>query len=119
TWGGQIDMSCRIIHGFDPQLPGIIRETLKDDKKTQELLEQMKKLEFPIPYQVLPLQDCVDLAVAMIRETITFQSLSAVVRGVGGPLDVAVITRRNKLTYVQQKELAAMLAREGKTWITQ
>jgi hypothetical protein len=106
TWGGQLELASRMIHGFDPNLPALIENTLTlDGDKKAKLREILKQLEFPIPYQVLPLQDSINLAISMLRSTIIFQSLAAGVRGVGGPLEVAVVTRVKGVKYIQKKEL--------------
>ncbi len=107
TWGGQLQVACRIIHGFDPNLINIVRNKLNLTKEQEEMLfEELKKnLEFPIPYQVLPLQDCVNLAIYLIRSTISAQDLSVGIRGVGGLIEVAAITRTAPLKYVQKKEI--------------
>ena len=105
TWGGQLQVASRLIHGFDPDLLRILRQLLNlDDKKIDQLHGALKNdLQFPIPYAVLPLQDCVDLAIFLIRTTMIAQRLAIGIRGVGGPIDVAIITRTNGLQYVQQK----------------
>lgn len=105
TWGGQLEIASRLVHGFDPALPSIVGKELNLDKKrVDELYETMRKhLQFPIPYQVLPLQDCVDLAIFLIRTTVIAQRLAIGIRGVGGPIDVAVVTRTGGLKYIQQK----------------
>lgn len=106
TWGGQLELVSRMIHGFDPALPGLIEKKLSlNTEQMGQLMESLKQLEFPIPYQMLPLQDSINLAISMLRSTITFQSLGAGVRGVGGPLEVAVITRIAGVKYIQKKEL--------------
>lgn len=107
TWGGQLQIASRIIHGYDPAIPEILRSELElDDKKVGELLQKFKqKLEFSIPYQVLPLQDCVDLAAFMVQTTMDAQGLAIGLRGVGGPIDVAIITRTNGLKYVRRKSI--------------
>lgn len=107
TWGGQLQIASRLIHGYDPGLIGILRQTLNlNEQQINQLIQALKlQLEFLVPYQVLPLQDCVDLATFMIRTTMTAQGLSIGVRGVGGPIDVAIITRTAKLEFVQQKKL--------------
>jgi hypothetical protein len=107
TWGGQLELASRMIHGFDPALPGIIERILglTENEQKVKLQEALKQLEFPIPYQVLPLQDSINLAISMLRSTITFQSLGAGVRSVGGPLEVAVVTRVKGVQYIQKKEL--------------
>ena len=107
TWGGQLQVASRLIHGFDPAIPGILQEELN---LTTEQLDRVRtlfqqRLEFTIPYQVLPLQDCVDLATFMIRTTINAQDLAISVRGVGGPIDVAVISKTRGLDHIRRKTL--------------
>lgn len=107
TWGGQLEVASRLIHGFDPAVPNVVKETLNlDDKHTDKVYKRLReKLGYPIPYRILPLQDCVDLAIFLVRVTMTAQRLAIGVRGVGGPIDVAMITRTNGLEYVQQKSI--------------
>jgi len=111
TWGGQLELVSRMIHGFDPSLPEILRQTLNLSPEQVQIVKQnLSGLEFPIPYGILPLQDCINLAISMIRSTITFQDLAGVVRGVGGPIEVTVITRTKGLEYIQKKELHGELS---------
>jgi len=106
TWGGQIQLASRLIHGYDPGLVQVLKNELKLPDETLVKIENtLKKLQFPIPYQVLPLQDCVNLATLLIRTTISAQSVSVGVRGVGGPIDIATITRTDGLQSVQAKKI--------------
>lgn len=115
TWGGQLSIPSRIVHGYDPRFLLIIQQLLNlEDDKIKEIREELKKhIEYKIPYQVLPLQDCVDLAILMIRTTIKAQALSAGLRGVGGMIEVATITRTKPLEFVQQKEVRGEFPRGG------
>jgi len=54
---------------------------------------------------MLALQDCVNLAIFFIHTTIEAQELSVGVRGVGGEIDVATVTRRDGLQFVQRKKI--------------
>jgi hypothetical protein len=110
TWGGQHDLAFRILYGFDPGVPEFLRTELK--LQPQQLEELKKKMEARfaagIPYQFLPLQDCVDLAVFLIEDTIRFQQYrTTVVRGVGGPVEVATITRDGKFQFLSHKQVGA------------
>ena len=107
TWGGQLEVASRLIHGFDPRLMDIVaaKADLNEEQAKQMHQELISNLQYPIPYQVLPLQDCVDLSIFLIRTTMLAQQLAIAVRGVGGPIDVAIITRTKGLEYVQQKEI--------------
>lgn len=107
TWGGQLQIATRIIHGWDPRYMPIIKEELGlDDQKINELTKKLKsQLEFPIPYDVLPLQDCIDLAIFLVKSTVQAQQLAIGVRGVGGPIEVAVIRRTKEVEFIQKKKL--------------
>ncbi len=115
VWGGQADLTGRLIHGYDPGLPKKIKEHLGlDNKQLKELNEKvLSGLNLSIPYQFLALQDCVDLAVAMIRVTITLQGWCIGIRGVGGEIDVATITRIDGFKAVKIKEVTAKRIAEG------
>lgn len=107
TWGGQLQVAARLIHGYDPRLRAILKNELElDEERLTSLFEVIRRhLEFSVPYRVLPLQDCVNLAVLMVRTTINALDLAVGVRGVGGPIDVAAVTRTDGLRYIQQKSL--------------
>ena len=81
--------------GLDPKAyrPGQLEEGLK------------KKLALPIPWQFLPLQDCIDLSIFLIRTTMQLQKWLVALRGVGGAIDVATVTRTDGFKIVQIKEL--------------
>ena len=105
TWGGQLQIVTRLIYGYDPGLTEIMRQKLNLDgsQLAQAFAEICPQLEFTITYQVLPLQDCIDLATFMVRTTIIAQGLAISIRGVGGPIEVATITRTQGFEYVQRK----------------
>lgn len=107
TWGGQLESTNRLIKGFDPRLPSIIQEFLKLEKaQTKDLTQHLEgKLSAQIPYQFLPLQDCVNLSIFLIRTTMEMQTWMVGIRGVGGAIDVATVTRTNGFKAIQKKEI--------------
>lgn len=107
VWGGQREYADRLLQGFDGNLPGLAKDFLKlDDTKRDELLQYLKShLQAPVPWAFLPLQDCVDLAIFLIRTTIVMQHWIVGVRGVGGAIDVAVITQANGFAEIQAKKI--------------
>jgi hypothetical protein len=106
TFGGQLELTDRILRGYDTRVLAIVRDTLHTPLGQMQNLEQaLRGLQLTIPYHLLPLQDCIDLAIFLIRTTTTAQNLSIGIRGVGGAIDVAVITKREGLNIIQRKEL--------------
>lgn len=107
SWRGQTQIANRLLNGCDPATFEVIRKALDLDEQQVERVKGAIKsqLRFPIPFPVLPLQDCIDLAIFLIRSTITAQHFAVNVRAVGGPIEVACITRIDGLKYVQKKEV--------------
>jgi hypothetical protein len=109
TWGGQHDLVYRMLNGFDMGVLPFLKSNLN---LTQEQVEALKAQLEPafvagIPYQFLPLQDCVDLAVFLIQSTISFQKFrTTVVRGVGGQVEVATVTRDGGFKFVSQRKIS-------------
>lgn len=108
TWGGQRELVDRLLQGFDPELPSLVRthRNLSDDEASELEKHLREKLNLHIPYPFLPLQDCVDLSTLLIRTTISFQTWLVGVRGVGGAVDVATVTRTRGFFPVQQKSIS-------------
>lgn len=107
TWGGQHELVNRLLSGYDAELPSILAARLQPQEFAAVMQELQARFAAAIPYQFLPLQDCVDLAAFLIRSTITFQRFRTTVRGVGGPVEVATITRATPFTFVVQKKLSS------------
>jgi hypothetical protein len=107
TWGGQHDLVYRLLYGFDIALPNLLQSHLKLTNEQLENLSEQMRIQFAagIPFQFLPLQDCVDLAVFLIRSTINFQRFRTSIRGVGGPIEVATVTRAKGFKFVAQKQI--------------
>lgn len=106
VYGGQQEYANRLIHGYDPRLIETLTTALSLTPDQQLTLKtSLEKFATPVPYQFLPLQDCIDLAIFIIRATIKMQSWILGLRGVGGAIDVATITRTKGFEYVQQKKI--------------
>lgn len=107
VWGGQREYTDRLIQGFDEAVPHLTQQHLGlTDPQRDGLRQHLRQnLQAPIPFPFLPLQDCVDVAIFLIRTTISLHSWLIGVRGVGGAIDVATITRTEGFHIVQKKEI--------------
>jgi hypothetical protein len=104
VWGGQREITDRILQGYDQQLPSIVQSVYGNAHPNLESALR-SKLQAQVPFAFLPLQDCVDLSIFLVRTTITLQKWIVGIRGVGGAIDVATITRTDGVKHVQQKEI--------------
>lgn len=108
TWGGQLEVVHRLVQGYDPRVLQIAQTVLQsDDDRIDDLREALQTIQLPLPLNIMPLQDCVDLAMLLMRSTIDTQRLTVGVRGCGGSIDVAVITRAEGARFVQRKQIRA------------
>lgn len=106
TWGGQREFVDRLIQGYDHRLPDIMSRALNmDAQQVQAMRQALTPLRMQIPLMGMPLQDCVNLAIFFIRTTIMAQRLTVGIRGCGGPIDVAIITRRDGFEFIQRKQI--------------
>jgi hypothetical protein len=112
-WRGQTDVISRLIKGYDPMIgafPSV--QALPDDKKTQ-FVKELSDIEYAIPFQYLMLQDGIDFALMLVQTTVDVQRFSfgtsgasGAIPGVGGTVDVLVVTPK-ELTWVRKKALTA------------
>lgn len=112
NWIGQSDVVSRIIKGWDGRILNIpfVNETLKQ-KGQPEIEKQLNGLEYAINWGAMPLQDAIDFSVLAIQTTSAIQRFSDGIRidpgdvpGVGGPVDVLVLTPDGP-KWIKQKEL--------------
>lgn len=107
SWGGQTHIVNRLLNGFDPLVIQHIKQRLTiDDKNMLDASREASQLHaLKIPYQFLPLQDCVDLSILLVKTTSQLMQYTTDVRGVGGAVDVATITRTEGYKNVQSKQI--------------
>jgi hypothetical protein len=112
NWIGQTDVVSRIIKGWDPRIlnTAFVNEVVKQKGQT-EIEKQLNSLEYAINWGAMPLQDAVDFSVLAIQTTSAIQRFSDGIQadpgdmpGVGGPIDVLVLTPDGP-KWVKQKEL--------------
>jgi len=113
SWIGQTDVVTRIVLGFDGRIgsiPLVNEMTQKVDQAT--LKKQLAGLEYAVQWGTMTLQDAIDFCHLMIQTTTAIQRFSDGIRanpgdipGVGGPVDIAVITRENGFQWIQRKKI--------------
>jgi|GEM_PF-2794893 len=115
--GGQTDAWTRLVKGYNPKLSkhnwfreveiitvDSLDSTIVDTTTETEKLN-LRDLRYDIRYDLMTLQDAIDFAVFIVRATIEAQRFNqASVQGVGGAIDVAVITA-DGFQWVQRKKL--------------
>lgn len=114
SWIGQTDVLTRIVLGFDPRMGNLPLLQEATQKFTEQgVKQQLGALEYNIQWGTMTLQDGIDFSVLSIETTNAIQRFSDGILldpgdmpGVGGPVDVAVITPEKGFTWVAKKNLS-------------
>lgn len=105
SFGGQGELVCRLLKGYDPRALTVAKDALGLDDTQVKNLEGQWAAQLPlgVPFQFLPLQDCVDLSAFLVNMTSAVQTWTVGVQGVGGLVDVATVTRTDGFRAIRQK----------------
>jgi 20S proteasome alpha/beta subunit len=113
SWIGQTDVIARIVLGYDYRIRNLkfINEASVKNS-IQEINKQLRNLEYIIQWGTMALQDAIDFCILMIQTTSAIQRFSdgivadpGNIPGVGGPIDVAVITPDKGFVWINRKKL--------------
>ncbi len=113
-WVGQTDVLARIVKGWAPEIANLafVKDALARD--TTGTTDELNKLEYVINWATITLQDAVDFCVLLTRTTESIQRFSdgtilapGGIAGVGGEIDIAIITPETGFTWLKRKVLRA------------
>ncbi len=111
-WCGQNDVIIRIVKGFTLEIEKLnfIKEALAKDNAST--ISQLNKMEYIINWGTMTIQDAIDFCVLMTRTTESIQRFSdgtflqpGGIPGVGGEIDIAVITPEKGFRWLKKKKL--------------
>lgn len=113
SWIGQIDVVSRIVLGFDGRIGNLpVLQKAASEIGGQEVQKQLRGLEYVIQWGTMTLQDGIDFSTLAIGTTTAIQRFSdgiagdpGDIPGVGGPVDVAVITPGKGFVWIAKKNL--------------
>jgi 20S proteasome alpha/beta subunit len=113
SWIGQIDVVSRIVLGFDGRIGNLpfVQKTIAEIGQ-ENFQKQIRNLEYVIQWGTMTLQDAIDFCKLSIETTTAIQRFSDGIAGdpgdmpgVGGPVDIAVITPKKGFVWVIKKNL--------------
>lgn len=114
TWIGQTDVLVRIIRGWSPQLKRSRHIQEMPDKRREEFFKEMDDQEYLINWGTMTFQDAMEFATLAIKTTESIQRMTdgtwqmpGASPGVGGPIDIAVVTPEKGFVWVQKKKINA------------
>ena|SRR5258706_2876599 len=81
----------------------LVDEGLEAEKATEATSKIMAKLSVPLVIAAMPIQDAIELAIFMVETTIKFVRFNLRSETVGGPIEVAAITKHEGFKWVRRK----------------
>ncbi|MFO7966809.1 MAG: hypothetical protein R6U44_04340 [Archaeoglobaceae archaeon] len=104
SWAGEIDILCRIIHGYSSDLPYLLMELGVEEDQLSSLVQVLQEqLAADIAFGPMPIQDAIDLGNFLVDTAVKFHRFKAGAPTVGGPIDVAAITKHEGFKWVKRK----------------
>lgn len=104
TWCGEVEAISRLVSGFSPQINQVIGELgIPADQHEPIIQILQKKLQIKIALAPMPIQDAIDLAEFLAELTIKFSRFTPGAATVGGPIEIAVVTKHEGFKWVKRK----------------
>ena len=103
-WFGQPEAITRLVSGISMKLPAVLGTLGVDSNLIGPYVERIVlDVKTTLIWDPMPIQDAIDLATFLTEASINFSRFSAGANTVGGPIDVAAITRHEGFKWVNRK----------------
>jgi hypothetical protein len=105
TWAGEPEALNRLIVGHSSLLPSLLQTQpgIQPAQINQAFTNVRPRLQVPIVLPAMPLQDAIDLAEFMVDLTINFSRFAPGAPTVGGPIEVAAISKHEGFRWIKRK----------------
>jgi hypothetical protein len=112
NWAGQPEAISRLINGYTRNLKNILLSINNNDNPSHNINEELANLiidevrtqaSSPIINQAMPIQDAIDIAEFLVDMTAKFGKYTMGDDSVGGPIEIAAITKHEGFKWVKRK----------------
>ena len=108
SWGGQTEVLQRMIMGVSPEIFNVLSEVSQPKQSAADLTRKLGpllsgRLQAPIVFAPMPIQDAIDLARFLVHSAIMFSRFSPGPNIVGGPIEIAAITKHENFKWISRK----------------
>jgi hypothetical protein len=104
-WEGQPEAIARLLAGHGTALPDVLSRDLGvPDEQVGPAVDTIeRRLATPLVHAAMPIQDAIDLAEFLVKLTIGYSRFSPGAPTVGGPIEIAAITKHEHFKWVHRK----------------
>ncbi|MDD2716782.1 MAG: hypothetical protein PHW04_12890 [Candidatus Wallbacteria bacterium] len=104
NWSGEPEPIFRLVKGYSQNIFKILEMAQIPEPKILELATTLlPKLEAPITSPAMPIQDAIDLTEFLVNLTINYSRFMPGAQTVGGPVEIATITRHEGFKWIRRK----------------
>lgn len=105
TWNGEPEAVTRLMLGFSPLLPQVLIQNLGvPQEQVGPAIDVLRQaLTAPLVIPAMPFQDAIDLAEFLVNTTIQFSRFFPGPPTVGGPIEVAAISKHEGFKWIRRK----------------
>jgi hypothetical protein len=104
-WGGNAEAINRLVVGVGAQLPQVLGNIFRlEPEQIPPVIQTIQQnLQLPLVVPAMPLQDAIDLAEFLVDYTIKFSRFMPGAPTVGGPIDIATISKHEGFRWIKRK----------------
>ncbi|MCU1270932.1 MAG: hypothetical protein JWN74_2226 [Acidobacteriaceae bacterium] len=108
SWGGATEVLQRMIVGFSPSLFQHLASVTQPPQNPAVLASQLgpvltARMQANLVFAPMPIQDVIDLARFLVHSAIMFSRFSPGPNIVGGPIEIAAITKHENFKWISRK----------------
>jgi hypothetical protein len=112
SWGGMAEVIQRMILGYSPALFQVLADVSTPEGQVQITAQQLsaqltpllaQKLQAPLVFAPMPIQDAIDLARFLVHSVIMYTRFLPGAQVVGGPIEIAAITKHEGFRWISRK----------------
>lgn len=107
AYGGDTKYVVQLLYGYDDRVPEYVARTLHADPKLvmETFYRITNQIGFSPRIEVMEINDLVNLAKLFIEVTIFAQKHGGRIQTCGGPIDIAIIRKKEGIEYIQCKKI--------------
>lgn len=105
TWSGEPEAITRLVLGHAVSLPQVLQKNLgiAADQVAVAMAVIQQHSQVPLVMPAMPIQDAIDIAHFLVDLTVKFSRFTPGAPTVGGPIEIAAITRHEGFKWVARK----------------
>lgn len=108
NWGGQSESLQRLLLGFSPNVFEVLAQVTQPSQSPEDMAKNLgpvlaARLQAPMVFAPMPIQDAIDLARFLVHSAIMFARFLPGPNTVGGPIEIAAITKHESFKWISRK----------------